>query len=119
MDEILNYLDKAVTAAIAAGIDRNKIIIDPGIGFGKTVEHNLEILKRLKELKILGFPILVGPSRKSFIGKILNAGPQMRLFGTVSACVLAAANGAHMVRAHDVKPVYEALRVTNAILNKG
>lgn len=119
MDEIIDYLDKAITRAYAFGVDRNKIVVDPGIGFGKTVEHNLEILKRLKELKILGFPILVGPSRKSFIGKILNAGPQERLFGTVSACVLAAANGAHMVRVHDVKPVYEALRVTNAILNKG
>ena len=115
IDELIEYLDKAVNRALGAGIDRDKVIIDPGIGFGKTLEHNLEILKYLSEFKILGQPILVGPSRKSFIGKILNAQTQERLFGTLSACVLAAKNGAKIVRVHDVKEVAEALKVSEAI----
>jgi dihydropteroate synthase len=116
LDEIIDYLDKAIKQAVAFGIDKNKIIIDPGIGFGKTLEHNLEIFKRLRELKILGRPILIGPSRKSFIGKILNAGPQERIFGSVSACILAVKNGAHMVRVHDVEAVKQALKVSEAII---
>lgn len=117
IEEIVEYLDKAIDRAVKAGIDKDKIIVDPGIGFGKTCEHNLEILKRLSEFKVLGRPILVGPSRKSFIGNILNVGPEARIFGTVSACVLAAKFGANIVRVHDVKQVKEALKVTNAILN--
>lgn len=124
LDEIIDYLDKAIKQAMAAGIDKNKIIIDPGIGFGKTLEHNLEIFKNLRELKILGRPILIGPSRKSFIGKILNVGPQERIFGersrtigTISACILAVKNGAHMVRVHDVEAVKQALKVLDAINN--
>lgn len=114
-EEIIAYLERAVDNAVAGGIEREKIIIDPGLGFGKTLEHNLEILKRLKEFKILGRPILVGPSRKSFIGKILNNEPQERIFGTVSSCVLAAQNGAKIIRAHDVKAVKQALKVSDAI----
>ena len=115
LDEIIEYLDKAIKRAMEAGIDREKIIIDPGIGFGKTFTHNLEILKNLKEFKILGRPLLVGVSRKSFIGKILNVAPQERIFGTVSACALAVENGADMVRVHDIKAVKEALKVLNTI----
>jgi dihydropteroate synthase len=100
---------------LAAGIDENKIIVDPGIGFGKTTEHNLEILKKLSEFRVLGRPILVGPSRKSFLGKILNLEPKERIFGTVSACVSAVKNGASLVRVHDVKAVSEALKVLEAI----
>ena len=117
IDEITEYLDKAISEAVAWGIDRERIIVDPGIGFGKTLEHNLEILKRLREFKILGRPMLVGPSRKSFLGKILNAGPQERIFGTVSACVLAVKNGANVIRVHDVKAVKEAIKVLNTISN--
>lgn len=117
IDEIIEYLDKSIERAVEAGIEREKIIIDPGIGFGKTLEHNLEILKRLRELKVLGRPILVGPSRKSFIGKILDVGSQERLFGTISAVVLAVQNGANIVRVHDVKEVKQALKITEAILN--
>lgn len=115
IDEITEYLDKAISEAVAWGIDRERIIVDPGIGFGKTLEHNLEILKRLREFKILGRPMLVGPSRKSFLGKILNAGPQERIFGTVSACVLAVKNGANVIRVHDVKAVKQAFKVFDAI----
>ncbi len=117
--DIITYLDKAIQKAKEAGIAEDKIIVDPGIGFGKTPQHNLEILKRLQDFKILGRPILVGPSRKSFIGKILNLEAQKRIFGTVAACVLAAKFGAKIVRVHDIRPVYEALKITDAILNAG
>jgi dihydropteroate synthase len=115
IDELIDYLDKAINRAQAAGIDKEKIIIDPGIGFGKSVEHNLEIVNRLQEFKALARPILVGPSRKSFIGKILNVGPQQRIFGTVSSYVLAAKSGANILRVHDVKEVKQALKILEAI----
>jgi dihydropteroate synthase len=117
--DVINYLNKAIKKAKETGIAEDKIIVDPGIGFGKTLQHNLEILNRLQDFKILGKPILVGPSRKSFIGKILNVEAQKRIFGTVSTCVLAAKSGAKIVRVHDVKPVYEALKVTDSILQAG
>ncbi|MDD4980585.1 MAG: dihydropteroate synthase [Candidatus Omnitrophica bacterium] len=115
LDEVIEYLDKAMHRAVAGGINREKIILDPGIGFGKAFTHNLEILKNLRELKILGRPLLAGVSRKSFLGKILNAEPGMRIFGSVSACILAAKNGANMVRVHDVKALKQALTVLNTI----
>jgi dihydropteroate synthase len=117
IDEILQYLDRAINQAIDYGIDKGKIIIDPGIGFGKMLEHNLEILKSLGELKVLGRPILVGPSRKSFIGKILNVGQHKSIFGAVSCAVLAAKNGAKILRVHDVKETKQALKVYDAINN--
>jgi len=115
IDEIIEYLNKAIDRAISAGIDRERIMVDPGIGFGKSLKHNLEILRNLKEFRILGRPLLVGPSRKSFIGKILNLGPRERTFGTVSCCILASKNGANILRVHDVKEVKQALKVTQAI----
>lgn len=115
VDEIIVYLDTSIKLALEAGIAKDKIMIDPGLGFGKTVGHNLEIIKRLKEFKILGFPILIGPSRKSFIGKILNLEPKERIFGTVPACVSALGNGANMVRVHDVKEVKQAITIEEAI----
>jgi len=116
IDEIIFSLDEAVKRALDAGIESEKIIVDPGIGFGKTLGHNLEILKKLHEFKTLGKPILVGTSRKSFLGKILNCGIQDRTAGTIASCVLAAANGAHIVRVHDVKEVRSALRVADSVL---
>jgi dihydropteroate synthase len=92
-----------------------EVIVDPGIGFGKTAEHNLQILKRLDEFRTLGLPLLVGPSRKSFIGAITGASPGERLEGTiaaVTACVLA---GVDIVRVHDVKPAKQAIAVAEAI----
>jgi dihydropteroate synthase len=117
IEEIVEYLDTSIKQATQAGVDKNKIIIDPGIGFGKTLKHNLEILKRLNEFKVLGKPILVGVSRKSFLGKILNAKPQERLLGTVSACISAVRSGAHIVRVHDVREVSQALKINDAVLN--
>jgi len=117
IDDIIVYLDTAIRKALDGGVRFDKIIIDPGIGFGKTKEHNLEILKNLSDFKALGRPILVGPSRKSFIGKILHVEPQERTSGTVAACVLAVKNGAKLVRVHDVKAVKQALSILNAIDN--
>lgn len=117
IDEIIESLRKAINTAVENGVSQDKIIVDPGIGFGKTAQHNLEILKRLKEFKILGRPILVGPSRKSFIGKILNVGPEERVFGTVATCILAVENGAKILRVHDVRQLKEALKVQAAINN--
>ena len=117
IEEIMSFLDKQSVLAINEGVDRNKILIDPGIGFGKTLEHNLEILKRLREFKALGRPILIGPSRKSFIGKILNKQPQETINGTIAACILAVRNGAQIIRVHDVREIKEALKTTEAILN--
>jgi dihydropteroate synthase len=115
VDDIIGYLHHTVEGAVASGIDREKIIIDPGIGFGKTLTHNLQILKRLKEFKVIGRPICIGPSRKSFIGKILNAPLEERLSGTISACVLAVKHGAQIIRVHDCAAVKQALQVSHAI----
>ena len=115
MNEILGFLAQGVLRASQAGIKRNSIIVDPGIGFGKTKEHNLKILKHLQELRSLGQPLLVGLSRKSFIGKVLNVEAQGRLAGTISACVLSVKNGAHIVRVHDVLAVKQALQVLDAV----
>ena len=115
IDEIIEYLAKAMDKGINNGIPKEKIIIDPGVGFGKTTEHNLEIIKRLKEFKVLGRPILIGTSRKSFIGGILNINPEERVFGTISSCVIAAGNGANIFRVHDVKALKQALLVRDSI----
>ncbi|MFZ2602560.1 MAG: dihydropteroate synthase [Candidatus Omnitrophota bacterium] len=113
--EIIEYLDKSINQAVCLGVNKEKIIIDPGIGFGKTPLNNLEILKDLKEFKILGRPILIGTSRKSFIGKILHAGIQERLYGTLATSMFAVGNGANILRVHDVKPIKEALKIIGRI----
>lgn len=115
IEDIIDYLDKAMKKGMDAGIQKEKFIIDPGIGFGKTPEDNLRILQKLQDFKILGRPIMVGTSRKSFIGKILNANPRGMLSGTVSTCVAAVKNGAKIIRVHDVKEVKQALKVLDAI----
>jgi len=116
MGEISSFLTEAVQRALAAGIGREQIVIDPGIGFGKTLEHNLEILRRLEELRALGYPILVGTSRKSTIGKILGTEPDDRLEGTAATVALAIAGGADIVRVHDVKEMARAAKMADAIL---
>lgn len=118
MAEITAALNRALERARAAGVRPEQVIIDPGLGFGKTVEHNFEILRRLAELKSLGRPILVGPSRKSFIGRTLELGTEERLEGTLAACVLAARNGASIVRVHDVRAARRALAVADRITGK-
>jgi dihydropteroate synthase len=119
MGEISEFLSSQIEQAIASGIDRSKIIIDPGIGFAKTYEQSLEILQRLPMLHSLGVPLLVGPSRKSFIGRILNQpDPKARVWGTAAACCGAIAGGADILRVHDVQPMHDVCRVADAIFRK-
>lgn len=114
--EIYQFLEARVQAAIAAGIDRTQIAVDPGIGFAKTGAQNLEILRRLGEFRSLGCPILVGASRKSFIGQILNRpDPQERVWGTAAACCAAIAGGADILRVHDGPQLRDVCRVADAI----
>lgn len=115
--EIISALKKSIENCLAIGIKSDKLIIDPGIGFGKTVEHNLEIINQLEEFKVLKCPILIGPSRKSFIGKILNTEVQDRLIGTVASVCASIHKGAHIVRVHDVKKIKEAVTMTDAIIH--
>lgn len=113
--EITSYLKEAIIVAKNSGIDANKIIIDPGIGFGKRLEDNLEILKNLSFLKSLKKPILVGPSRKSFIGKILDLPEEKRLEGSLAALAVAVMNGANIVRVHDVKESKKVAKIVDSI----
>ena len=117
MPEVIHSLKESIDIAVKAGVDPDKVIVDPGIGFGKRLDDNLTIIKHLEELKTLGKAILVGPSRKSFIGSLLGIpNPEERLEGTLSASVIAAVKGAHIVRVHDVKESHRALAVADAIL---
>ena len=116
LTEIMEYLEQSIEIAEGAGIDPKLIIIDPGIGFGKSVEDNLNIIRHLAELKSLGKPILLGPSRKSFIGKILNAPIDQRDEGTLASISAAIMNGANIIRVHDVGPARKAARIVDAIL---
>jgi dihydropteroate synthase len=118
VDDVKQFLSERIAFALDTGIDEKRIWVDPGIGFGKTVEHNLELLRRLGELRSLGFPICVGTSRKSFIGKISAREVEDRLGGTVASNVLAFANGAQVLRVHDVREVREGLEVAEAILER-
>lgn len=116
VDEVRGYLDRRVQALVRAGVAEERICVDPGIGFGKTLEHNLELLRRLRELAELGFPVLVGTSRKRFIGDVTGVvDPQQRLGGSVAAAAWAVAHGADIVRVHDVVETVHAVRVTTAI----
>ena len=100
----------------SAGIPRDRLMVDPGFGFGKTLEHNLALLKNLRDLSVLDVPLLVGVSRKSMIGALLDAPTDQRLYGSLAAAVLAASQGAKIIRAHDVKPAVDALAVATAVL---
>lgn len=117
VSEIISYLGKSISLAMNAGIDENKIILDPGVGFGKTLQHNLAILKRLKEFKSLGFPILIGTSRKNFIGAILDLPVEGRLYGSLATVAVAAMNGANIVRVHDVRETVQIVTICDAIRN--
>jgi dihydropteroate synthase len=114
--DIRKDLTASVDLALAAGVLPENIIIDPGIGFGKTVPQNLEIIRRLDEIKAMGYPLLLGPSRKSFIGYTLNLPPDQRVEGTIAACVMGIERGADILRVHDVEAVVRAARMADAIL---
>lgn len=114
--EILGWLQQRIAAAIAAGIDPGQIAIDPGIGFAKTSAQNLELLRQGAAFQSLGCPVLVGPSRKSFIGHILDQpNPQQRVWGTAAACCAAIAGRADILRVHDVREMVDVCRVADAI----
>ncbi len=116
--EIYGYLDESIRIAEEAGIKRNDVIVDPGIGFGKRLQDNYEIIRRLSEFLRLGCPILIGPSRKSFIGTVLDLPPDQRLEGTLAAVAIGIQNGAHIVRVHDVKEVSQASRIADLLVGK-
>jgi dihydropteroate synthase len=114
--EVEAFLAERLEAAVAAGIAEERIWLDPGIGFGKTAAHNMELLRRLAELRELGRPLVIGASRKSFIGRLDGSGAGERLGGTIASSVLAAVEGAAVLRVHDVAEVRQALTVATAIL---
>lgn len=116
MAEVFDFLAARVEAAEEAGVPRERLLIDPGFGFGKTAEHNLEILRRLRELRSLGCGLLVGTSRKSTIGKVLDAPVDERLMGTAATCAVAIANGADVIRVHDVPEMMQVARMSDAIV---
>jgi dihydropteroate synthase len=116
VNEVKAFLAERLAAAVAAGIAAEKVWLDPGIGFGKTAAHNMELLRRLGELRELGRPLVIGTSRKSFIGKVDGSAAGERLGGTIASSVLAAAEGADVLRVHDVAEVRQALAVATAIL---
>jgi dihydropteroate synthase len=117
--EVREFLRERVQAAASAGISAERVCADPGIGFGKTLRHNLLLLRNLDALHELDVPILVGPSRKSFIGTLLDVGPEGRLEGTAAAVAYAAGNGADVIRVHDVREMVRVVRVVNAIARVG
>jgi dihydropteroate synthase len=114
--EITDYLSQSIRMAQSAGIDRGKIIVDPGIGFGKRLQDNLNILKNLREFSILRCPILIGCSRKSFVGKVLDLPVQERLEGSLAALAVAVMNGANIVRVHDVKESKRVVSLIDAVM---
>lgn len=116
VDDVKAFLAERLQAAVAAGIDEERVWLDPGIGFGKTAAHNMELLRRLGELGGLGRPLVVGTSRKSFIGRVDGSPADRRLGGTIASSVLAAAEGADVLRVHDVAEIRQALAVAAAIL---
>ena len=118
MQDIADFFARSLDIAAKAGISPDKIILDPGIGFGKTPEQSMTALARLGELQSLGFPLLVGASRKRFISTVTPSEPHQRLGGSIAAHLLAAQNGARIIRAHDVAETVQALRVTAAIREK-
>jgi dihydropteroate synthase len=118
IEEVKTELLESVALAHAAGILDEAIILDPGIGFGKTVEQNLELIDRLGEIRSLGYPVLLGPSRKSFIGYTLNLPPDQRLEGTAAAVAIGIARGADIVRVHDVASMVRVARMSDAIVRR-
>ncbi|MDN3622854.1 MULTISPECIES: dihydropteroate synthase [Methylobacterium] len=121
VDEMKRFFARSLAIAAKAGIPERDIVLDPGIGFGKSWEQHLDAVRRLPELRALGFPLLVGISRKSLLGRIHNTGtaPADRLYGSLAAHVVAATLGADIVRAHDVRPHVEACQVVDALLRRG
>jgi dihydropteroate synthase len=118
VSDIKAFLEERMAVAIAAGVAEEKILLDPGIGFGKTAEHNLELLARLEELVALGRPVVIGTSRKSFLGRVTGRSVEDRLAATIATNVLAYERGARVFRVHDVAPVRDALVIAGATVRR-
>ena len=118
INDIKKFFEKRINSAVSSGIDYHKIILDPGIGFGKTIDHNMEIMNNLDEFKGFGMPLLIGPSRKSFIGQILDAEPEKRLFGTAAVVAYGIIKGANIIRVHDVKEMGEIAKMMDAMIGR-
>jgi dihydropteroate synthase len=119
MAEIIGDLERALERALAAGCRWEDLLVDPGFGFGKTPEHNLQLLRELPALRVLGRPIVLGTSRKSTLGKVLDLPPGERLEATLATTALAAAAGVDIVRVHDVRPNVRVARMTDAVVRSG
>ena len=115
MESIKEFLQNSIDKALEAGIKKEKIVLDPGIGFGKTFEQNLEVLKRLHELQDLGYPILLGTSRKSVLGNIVGGEPNQRVEATVATTVCGIRDGVDIVRVHDVKENLQAAKIADKL----
>lgn len=118
MGDIVRELRQSIDMALDAGVDWESIIVDPGIGFGKTVDQNLQVLRELSQLRVLGRPVLIGPSRKSFIGYTLDLPPEERVEGTAAAVAIGVANGADIVRVHDVREMVRVARMADAVVRR-
>ncbi len=117
--EVNDFLRERIAACMEAGITADRLLVDPGLGFGKTLEHNITLMRNLRVFSELGAPVLVGISRKSMLGALLDAPVDRRLYGGLAAAVLAVAQGARLIRTHDVKPTVDALKVAEALLGLG
>jgi dihydropteroate synthase len=118
LEDVKRELMDSVAIAHAAGVPDERIILDPGIGFGKTVSHNLELIDRLNEIRALGYPVLLGPSRKSFIGFTLDLPPDQRVEGTAATIAIGIARGADIVRVHDVVQIARVAKMTDALVRR-
>ncbi|GAB1437958.1 dihydropteroate synthase [Providencia sp.] len=116
--EVQEYLAAEIARCVAAGIERQQIILDPGFGFGKNLSHNYQLLANLEQFHNLGLPLLAGMSRKSMIGQLLNVPPQERLAGSLTCAVIAAMQGAHIIRVHDVKETAQAMQVVQMTMSE-
>ena len=119
LEDVIGYLQAQVERCLAAGISREQIILDPGFGFGKTLEHNLQLLNRLDEFHQLGLPLLVGTSRKSMIGQALNRDVDQRLSGSLATVAMAIMKGAKIIRVHDVKETVDVVNMVQTVMNEG
>jgi dihydropteroate synthase len=116
--EVRQFLAARVEACVGAGIPVERIVLDPGFGFGKTLAHNLELLRHLGELAVDGLPVLAGLSRKSMVGTLTGRPPEERLYGSVALAVIAALNGARVLRVHDVGATVDALKIVSAVRSR-
>jgi dihydropteroate synthase len=115
IDEIMVFFQQRIDACVSAGIARERLILDPGFGFGKTLEQNFHLLANLSQFSKLGLPLLAGLSRKSMIGNLLNRKVEQRLAGSLSTAIIAAQQGAHVIRVHDVQETVDVLKVLKAV----